>query len=91
MIYKINKDVVIKVPFQFYIDLGTNNSYHHLLAWSLKALTNKVNVYNLFSTNPHLNIVHHIHILPGKCLFLKQVVSDLQTSIVTQDFMDYTQ
>ncbi|KAK1657038.1 hypothetical protein BDP55DRAFT_568141 [Colletotrichum godetiae] len=74
LVYAINQEIVIKVPFQYPVLEDT--STHHLLDLSLRSfvsLEKELAVYQTIKAHPHLNITRRLETDEANCLFLERL------------------
>ncbi len=83
LVYAIDKDIVVKVPFQYPITKGPEYETEMLREDSLRSfelLQREARVYRLLACHPHPNIVRCIYARPTSCLFLERALNPLQVA-----------
>ncbi|KAF4436592.1 kinase domain containing protein [Fusarium austroafricanum] len=76
LVYTIDSDIVIKVPFQYPVTV-TQKPDSHLLDLSLKSfisLEKELAVYAMLKSHPHTNIARRLETDQLDCLFLERLI-----------------
>ncbi|AEO54506.1 hypothetical protein MYCTH_2089137 [Thermothelomyces thermophilus ATCC 42464] len=74
LVYAIDQEIVLKVPFQY--PVLQDDSTHYLLDLALKSfvsLERELAVYDTLRNNPHLNIARRLETDRSDCLFLERL------------------
>jgi hypothetical protein len=76
LVYALDADIVIKMPFQYSIpdDLDDNAIFYlNYALQSFVAMERKLAVYDAIAIRPHTNIVRKLEVNSLVCLFLERV------------------